>query len=44
MPNMTGTMLTCTNASCGCRIKIVAPCPDGTTYTCACGHPLEPVA
>lgn len=41
--NRAGTMLTCTNPDCGCRLRIEAPCPHGSTYTCACGHPFEPV-
>ncbi len=40
MANETGTTLTCTNESCGCRLRIEEPCPHGDTYTCACGHPL----
>lgn len=35
------TMLTCTNEDCGCRLQIVAPCPHGDEYTCACGHPFS---
>jgi len=41
MANETGTILTCTNDSCGCRLRIEVPCPHGETYTCACGHPFE---
>ena len=42
--NVTGTRLTCTNADCDCELQINRPCPHGTTYTCACGHPLEPTS
>jgi hypothetical protein len=38
--NETGTVLTCTNAECDCRLRIERPCPHGDTYTCACGHPF----
>ncbi len=41
MANETGTVLTCTNADCGCRLRIEQPCPHGDTYTCACGHTFE---
>lgn len=41
MANETGTILTCTNADCGCRLRIEEPCPHGDTYTCACGHQFE---
>ena len=40
--NVTGIVLTCSNADCGCRLRIEEPCPHGDTYTCACGHPFEP--
>ena len=40
MPNTTGTLLTCTNEECRCRILIEEPCPHGTTYRCACGYPF----
>jgi hypothetical protein len=40
MANEPGVTLTCTNESCGCRLRIEQPCPHGDTYTCACGHPL----
>jgi hypothetical protein len=41
MPNnQPGTILTCTNPECGCRLRIEAPCPHGDNYTCACGHPF----
>lgn len=33
-----GTVLTCTNADCGCRLQVQQPCPHGDEYTCACGH------
>ncbi len=39
--NETGTILTCSNSDCGCRLRIEEPCPHGDTYTCACGHPFE---
>jgi hypothetical protein len=39
--NRAGTVLTCSNDDCGCRLRIEAPCPHGDTYTCACGHPFE---
>ena len=39
--NEAGTVLTCGNGDCGCRLRIEQPCPHGDTYTCACGHPLE---
>ncbi|MCU0310982.1 MAG: metallothionein [Acidimicrobiales bacterium] len=42
--NQTGAILTRTNPDCGCRLRIEQPCPHGDTYTCACGHPLEPLA
>jgi len=40
MANTTGTILTCPNPTCGCRLHIEQPCPHGTTYRCACGEPL----
>lgn len=40
--NTTGTQMTCTNSECNCLLEIITPCPHGSTYTCACGHPLEP--
>ena len=43
MTNETGTVLTCTNDDCSCRLGIEEPCPHGDTYTCACGHPFEEV-
>ena len=43
MANSTGTTLTCTNAECGCRLRVEEPCPHGDTYTCACGHPFEDI-
>lgn len=39
--NVAGTRLTCSNPECGCALEILEPCPHGSTYTCACGHPLE---
>jgi hypothetical protein len=41
--NTAGTRLTCTDEDCACELEIVSPCPHGSTYTCACGHPLEPI-
>lgn len=38
--NKAGTVLTCANDDCGCRLRIEEPCPHGDTYTCACGHPF----
>ncbi len=40
--NTAGTLLTCDNPECGCELQINTPCPHGTSYSCACGHPLEP--
>ncbi len=37
-----GTTLTCSDNDCGCRIKVLQPCPHGESYTCACGHALTP--
>jgi len=42
--NKTGSVLTCTNPECGCRLRIDEPCPHGDTYTCACGHQLTDAA
>jgi metallothionein len=42
--NSSGTILTCSNADCGCRLRIESPCPHGDTYRCACGHDFEAVA
>ena len=39
-----GTVLTCSNPNCGCRLRIEQPCPRGDTYSCACGHELRPIA
>ena len=36
--NQSGTILTCSNADCPCRLRIDEPCPHGSSYTCACGH------
>ena len=41
--NQVGTVLTCSNHDCGCRLRIESPCPHGDTYTCACGHPFEAI-
>jgi len=41
--NQTGTVLTCTNADCDCRLRVEVPCPHGDTYTCACGHQFNAV-
>ena len=38
--NEAGTLLSCSNQECTCRLRIEEPCPHGDTYTCACGHPL----
>lgn len=35
-----GTMLTCTNPDCGCRLRVEVPCPHGDEYRCGCGHDL----
>jgi hypothetical protein len=43
MPISPGTVLTCTNDDCGCRLQVMAPCPHGDDYTCACGHALAAV-
>lgn len=37
-----GTLLTCSNDDCDCLLRVERPCPHGDTYTCACGHSLEP--
>lgn len=42
MPVVQGTVLTCTNPGCGCRLQVQVPCPHGEDYTCACGHALGP--
>lgn len=39
--NEAGTVLTCSNADCGCLLRIEKPCPHGDTYQCACGHVFE---
>jgi hypothetical protein len=39
--NVTGTRMTCTDPDCNCELQINVPCPHGSTYTCACGHPFE---
>jgi hypothetical protein len=41
--NTAGTRLTRSNQDCGCELKIKKPCPHGSTYTCACGHPFQSV-
>lgn len=38
--NVAGSLLTCSNPDCDCRLRIDEPCPHGDRYTCACGHPL----
>ncbi len=43
MANETGTILSCSNPDCGCRLIIQTPCPHGETYICACGHELKSV-
>lgn len=40
MPVAPGTVLSCTDSDCGCRIQVQQPCPHGDGYTCACGHAL----
>ena len=42
MPVAPGTVLTCSNDDCGCRIQVQVPCPHGDEYSCACGHTLTP--
>jgi hypothetical protein len=42
MPIAPGTVLTCANANCECRLQVQVPCPHGDEYTCACGHGLVP--
>jgi hypothetical protein len=37
-----GTVLTCTNPDCGCRLQVQVPCPHGDDFTCACGHAFAP--
>lgn len=39
--NHAGTVLSCANPECGCKLRIEEPCPHGDEYKCACGHPLE---
>jgi len=41
--NVAGMRLTCGNPDCGCELDIVAPCPHGAGYRCACGHEMEAV-
>lgn len=41
--NVAGTRMTCTDDDCNCELQINVPCPHGTTYTCACGHPMEAI-
>lgn len=38
-----GARLSCTNPDCDCELQINKPCPHGSTYTCACGHPMKPI-
>lgn len=38
--NDSGTILTCPNPDCGCRLRIEQPCPHGEEYKCACGHTM----
>ena len=38
--NEAGTVLTCTNPDCDCRLRIEQPCPHGDVYTSACGHSM----
>ena len=42
--NQAGTVLTCTDESCGCQLTIDTPCPHGDTYRCACGHEFTAAA
>jgi hypothetical protein len=41
--NVAGMRMTCSNPDCDCELEIVAPCPHGNGYTCACGHEFEAV-
>lgn len=41
MPVTAGTVLTCSNTECGCRVEVQEPCPHGDAYTCACGALLS---
>jgi hypothetical protein len=36
----TGTILTCTNDDCTCRLRVEQPCPHGDDFRCGCGHDL----
>jgi hypothetical protein len=41
--NDAGTLLTCTHADCGCRIRIEVPCHcpgAGEPYRCTCGDDM----
>ncbi len=40
--NEPGTVLTCADDDCPCRLRIEVPCPHGEEYSCACGHPMVP--
>jgi metallothionein len=40
--NETGTLLSCDDEACDCRIRVEVPCPHADQYTCACGRPLVP--
>ncbi|MBS9533249.1 metallothionein [Mycobacterium sp. M1] len=45
--NESGTLLTCTHADCGCRVRIEVPCGcDGASdaYRCGCGADLVAVS
>jgi hypothetical protein len=35
-----GTLMTCTNDDCSCRLQVVEPCPHGDDFRCGCGHPF----
>jgi len=39
--NVAGARMTCSNPDCDCELQISKPCPHGSNYTCACGHPME---
>jgi hypothetical protein len=42
--NETGTILTCANEDCTCRLRIEEPCPHGDAYRCGCGHEFQDAA
>ena len=41
--NIAGTRMTCSDSDCGCELEIIAPCPHGGSYTCACVHEMEAI-